>query len=260
MSVSVLDLSFAYGKRRVLDGVSFSADNGSLTAVLGPNGVGKSTLFQCMLGLLPDYRGEIIINGTDARKIGIREMARQVAYIPQSHAPVFNFSVFDVVLMGTSAQVSAVSNPGRQQIEYAKSALDRLGIYHLRDRGYTKISGGERQLALIARALSQNAKILVMDEPTSNLDYGNQIRIMTHIKRLTAEGYTVIQSTHNPDQTFLFADQVLAMSDGRILRQGAPRNVLSETLISDLYGVEVEIQSLCRDRARVCLPKTIIHQ
>jgi len=99
-----------------------------------------------------------------------------------------------------------------------------------------------------------------MDEPTSNLDYGNQIRIMTHIKKLTAEGYTVIQSTHNPDQTFLFADQVLAMSDGRMIRQGAPRDVLSETVISDLYGVEVEVQSLCRDRARVCLPKAIIHQ
>lgn len=260
MSVSVSNLSFTYGKHQVLDGVSFITDNGSLTAVLGPNGVGKSTLFQCMLGLLPNYRGLITINGADAKNIGVRALAKQIAYIPQSHAPIFNFSVLDIVLMGTSAQVSAVSNPGGQQIEYAKSALDRLGIYHLRERGYVKISGGERQLVLIARALAQNAKILVMDEPTSNLDYGNQIRIMTHIKNLTAEGYTVIQSTHNPDQTFLFADQVLAMSNGRVLRQGAPRDVLSDALITDLYGVEVEVQSLCRDRARVCLPKAIICQ
>jgi iron complex transport system ATP-binding protein len=260
MSIQIKELSFSYGAHRVLDGVSFSAEAGSLLAVLGPNGVGKSTLFQCILGLLPNYRGMITVNGEDAKKIGIQEMARRVAYIPQSHSPVFNYSVSDIVLMGTTAQVSAVRNPGRGQTALADAALDRLGIGHLRNRGYTRISGGERQLVLIARALAQNAKILVMDEPTSSLDYGNQIRILTHVKKLTAEGYTVIQSTHNPDQTFLFADRVLALSKGHILKQGRPADVISEALIKTLYGVEVEVQSLCGDRARVCLPRSVITQ
>jgi iron complex transport system ATP-binding protein len=260
MSIQIKDLSFSYGQHKVLDGVSFSAEAGSLLAVLGPNGVGKSTLFHCMLGLLTNYKGTITINGEDAKKIGIQEMARQVAYIPQSHSPVFNFSVFEIVLMGTTSQVSAVCNPGHAQSKLANSALERLGIGHLKERGYTKISGGERQLVLIARALAQNAKILVMDEPTSSLDYGNQIRILTHIRDLTAEGYTIIQSTHNPDQTFMFANQVLALSKGRIIKQGKPVDVISEEMIRTLYGVEVEVQSLRGDRARVCLPSSVVNQ
>jgi iron complex transport system ATP-binding protein len=213
-----------------------------------------------LLGLLTNYRGTITINGVDTRKISIQDMARQVAYIPQSHSPVFNFSVFDIVLMGTTSQVSVVCNPGHEQVALAEAALERLGISHLKERGYAKISGGERQLVLIARALAQNAKILVMDEPTSSLDYGNQIRILTHIKNLTAEGYTVIQSTHNPDQTFMFADRVLALSKGQIVKQGKPDDVISEDMIKTLYGVEVRVQSLCEDRARVCLPRSVISQ
>lgn len=258
MSVVVSKLSFSYGKNKVLSDVSFSAEAGELLAVLGPNGVGKSTLFRCIMGLLPRYDGEITVNGKAANEIAIREMAKIVAYIPQSHAPVFNYSVFDVVLMGTSAQVSAVNTPRRKQLELAESAIDRLGVTHLRDRGYMQISGGERQLVLIARALAQNAKILVMDEPTSSLDYGNQIRILSQIKKLTVEGYTVIQSTHNPDQAFLFADKVLALLDGHIIKYGTPYEVISGDLIKKLYNVDVEVQSLYMDKARVCLPKSII--
>lgn len=258
MSVVVSNLGFSYGKHKVLSDVSFNAAAGELLAVLGPNGVGKSTLFQCILGLLPRYDGKITVNGKAANEIDIHEMAKRVAYIPQSHTPVFNYAVFDIVLMGTSAQITAVNTPGRKQLELAESAIDRLGISHLRDRGYLQISGGERQLVLIARALAQNAKILVMDEPTSSLDYGNQIRILSQIKKLTEEGYTVIQSTHNPDQAFLFADKVLALLDGRVIEHGTPNEVISGDLIKALYNVDVEVQSLYMDKARICLPKSII--
>ncbi len=259
MSVAVSELSFSYGKREVLSDVSFIAQAGELLAVLGPNGVGKSTLFQCILGLLLHYSGDITVDGKNTKKMDIQELAKCIAYIPQSHVPVFNYSVFDIVLMGTSAQVSSVNTPGKKQMALAESAIDRLGITHLRQRGYMQISGGERQLVLIARALAQNAKILIMDEPTSSLDYGNQIRILSQIKKLTTEGYTVIQSTHNPDQAFLFADKVLALLDGRVVKHGTPYEVISDDLIKTLYNVDVEVQSLYMDKVRVCLPKSIIH-
>jgi iron complex transport system ATP-binding protein len=135
-----------------------------------------------------------------------------------------------------------------------------VGIYHLKNRGFTRISGGERQLVLLARALAQEAKILVMDEPTSNLDFGNQVRVLTEIKSLAKEGYTIIQSTHNPDQTFLFSDRVMAMKDGKVLAWGTPAEIYTEDLIYNLYGVEVEMESLYQDKARVCIPKSIVDE
>jgi iron complex transport system ATP-binding protein len=258
MSVEVKNLSFSYGRHQVLQDVSFTAADGELLAILGPNGVGKSTLFQCLLGLLTGYQGQLIINGHNTKNLGIHEMARLVAYIPQLHSPVFNYTVFDVVLMGTSAQVSPVRNPGAKQVMVAEQALEALGISHLRDRGYTRISGGERQLVLIARALAQKAKTLVMDEPTSNLDYGNQIRILTHIKKLAHDGYTVILSTHNPDQASLYADQAIALAEGSIYRQGPPAEIITAELIKKLYQVEVDIHSLKDGRIRVCTPRHIL--
>jgi iron complex transport system ATP-binding protein len=258
MSIEVKDLSFRYKKHKVLSDVSMRAETGELLAVLGPNGVGKSTLFQCILGLLPYEHGTVKINEEDLKSFTAQELARRVAYIPQSHAPVFNFPVFDIVLMGTSSQISAVNMPGKKQMALAEQAIERLGITHLKDRGYQQISGGERQLTLIARALAQNATTLIMDEPTSNLDYGNQIRILSQIKKLTGEGYTVMYSTHNPDQSFLFADKVLALLNGRVVKHGSPQDVITAQLISELYNVEVEVESLCGDKARVCLPSCVV--
>lgn len=258
MSVDVKNLSFSYGSREVLHDISFTAADGELLAILGPNGVGKSTLFQCLLGLLVGYHGQLLINDRDTRHMGIHEMARQVAYIPQVHSPVFNFSVFDVVLMGASSQISAVRSPGMAQIVQAERALEAMGINHLKDRGYTRISGGERQLVLIARALTQKARTLVMDEPTSNLDYGNQIRILTHIKKLAHDGYTIIISTHNPDQASLYADKAIALLEGGIFRQGKPEEIITSELIQKLYGVEVDIHSLKDGRIRICTPRNIV--
>lgn len=258
MSIEVSNLSFQYTNQRVLNQISFKVEEGQLLSVLGPNGVGKSTLFRCILGLLEGYEGEILLNGVDSKTLDIKKKAQQIAYIPQSHYPSFNFSVFDMVLMGTSVQISCFSSPGKKQITLADAALERLGIQHLKNRGYHQISGGEQQLVLLARALVQNAKILIMDEPTSNLDFGNQIRVLTQIKSLTNEGYTIIQSTHNPDQTFQFSDMVLAMKEGEVLAYGTPTNIFTKDLIQNLYGVEVNIQSLYSDKVRVSIPKSII--
>lgn len=260
MSIEVRDIRFGYESQPVLRGVSFTAQSGQLLSVLGPNGVGKSTLFRCILGLLRSYTGSITVDGADTRRMPARQLARHIAYIPQSHYPSFNYSVFNMVLMGATSQVSALSSPGPKQRAAAEEALERVGISALRDKGYTNISGGERQLVLIARALVQDARVLVLDEPTANLDYGNQLRVMEQVRALTAEGYTVLQSTHNPEQAFLFSHRVVAMKDGGILADGPPSQVVTEELMRSLYGADIRVCSLYDDRVRVCVPKSIADQ
>lgn len=254
MSITVENLSFSYGSHEVLREVSFSAQYGEFLSVLGPNGVGKSTLFRCMLGLLTPSRGGITIDGDAISSLSAPMLARRIAYIPQSHNPVFNYSVYDMVLMGTTAQTGTFSSPGREQARAVEQALERLSISHLKGRSYGELSGGERQLTLIARAIAQQAKILVMDEPSASLDFGNRIRLMDTVRSLTADGYCVIQSTHDPDQAFLWSDRILALHKGRVLAHGAPRDTVTTDLISTLYGVEVEVCPLRNDSVRVCIP------
>lgn len=260
MSIAAESLRFGYSGAEVLQGVSFTAPSGQLTSILGPNGVGKSTLFRCLLGLLKGYSGSIRVDGQDTRRLSSRELARLVAYIPQSHYPSFNYSVFNMVLMGTTAQVSAMSSPGERQKAAALQALEQMGIAHLRDKGYANISGGERQLVLIARALVQDARVLVLDEPTANLDYGNQLHVMEQVRQLTGKGYTVVQSTHNPEQAFLYSHHVVALKNGRVLTEGAPAQVVTEELMAELYGADIRVCSLYGDRVRVCIPRSIAEE
>lgn len=253
--IEIKNLSFSYGAHEVLKNISFTAKNGEVLSVLGPNAVGKSTLFGCILRLLTPSSGEILIDGVPAATLSAKQLARRIAYIPQSHNPVFQYSVFDMALMGATAQLGTFANPGREQTELVERALERLGILHLKQRGYLQLSGGERQLTLIARALVQNAKILVMDEPSSSLDYGNRLRVMQTVRSLAAEGYCIIQSTHDPDQAYLYSDKILALYDGAILAHGTPKEIFDASLISKLYGVEVEVCKINHDTVRICVPK-----
>jgi len=238
--IDIHDLSFSYGERPVLEKVSFSAGAGQFVAVLGPNGVGKSTLFRCILGLLRTYEGSVTIGGREVRTVSRRELARLAAYIPQSSDPVFDYTVFDTVLMGTTGTLDAFRAPGREQIQKAEQAMRDVGIYELRDRGIAHISGGERQLALIARALAQNAKLLIMDEPTANLDYGNQYRVLEQIRRLTEQGYTVLLSTHNPDHAFHFASHILALRRGGYTA-GTVDQVMNAAFLEQTYHIPVMV-------------------
>ena len=260
MSIEVKNLSFSYGERQILQNISFSVEKGEFLSILGPNGVGKSTLFRCMLGLLSGYTGQVLVDGVDARRFSVREAAKHIAYIPQSSRPVFNYSVFDIVLMGRTSGLSAFRSPGRRDKDLCHWALEKTGIAHLRDRCFHKLSGGEQQLVLIARALVQKAPILMLDEPTANLDFSNQLLVLEQASALAREGYTVIQTTHHPEQSYLFSDRILAIQHGRVLTEGTPQQVLTRETIQALYGVEAEVVSLHRDQARICIPINRINQ
>ncbi len=258
MSIQVTNLSFSYGERQILRDVTFSVERGEYMAILGPNGVGKSTLFRCVLGLLRTYTGSIQVEGQDARSLSVRDAAKLIAYIPQSSNPAFNYSVSDIVLMGATSGLGTFSTPRRAEMERMEWALDKIGITGLRDRCFHHLSGGERQLVMIARALMQNAPILMLDEPTASLDFGNQVLVLSQARALASEGYTVIQTTHNPEQSYMFADRILALKGGSVLADGSPKTVLTAELMSRLYGVDVEVSSLFDDRARVCTPRIIL--
>ena len=256
MSVIVKDLSFSYGSHQVLHDINFTVEDGEFLSILGCNGVGKSTLFRCVLGLLNTYKGHILINGVDTRKLPPAKMAKLAAYIPQNCSPAFNYSVEDIVLMGTTAGLNSLRSPGKKELERVDWALDKIGIEHLRKRCFHHISGGERQLAVIARALVQDAKLLMLDEPTASLDFGNQMLVQEQARALADEGYTIIQTTHNPEQSYMFSDKVLAIKDGRVLCHGEPQKIMTREIISQLYGLDVQISSLYDDRVRICMPES----
>ena len=254
MSLEVKNLSFGYNCWDVLKDVNFKAEHGNLICLLGKNGAGKSTLFRCILGLLPHYKGNIIADGKNISELKAQELAHEIAYIPQARTATFSYSVMDMVLMGTTAQVGRFSCPGKQQLKIAAKALEIMNISNLADRSYAHISGGEQQLVLIARVIAQQAKIIIMDEPCSNLDYGNQIKLMKEAKKLAGQGYLVIQSTHNPEHALLFADQVMVLHEGKVVRFGNPTEVLDEELLYKIYGIHVQLHDIAERNIKVCVP------
>lgn len=239
MILTVQGLSYAYGKAApVLRDVSFTAQSGDFLSVLGANGAGKSTLFRCLLGGLEDYTGTILLDGRDVSTMTRRQLAAHIAYIPQIHRPTFGYSVLDVTLMGLTRYLSPFRSPSKELDAQALSALERMGIAHLSTRNFATLSGGEQQLVLIARALCQQSDLLIMDEPTASLDYGNQLRVLEQVRSLSEQGYTVLLSTHDPQHALRFSRRVLALQGGRVAAEGDTRSVLTPDLIRQLYGVE----------------------
>ena len=246
-------LAFGYGAHVVGRDVDIDVLAGEIFCLLGPNGSGKTTLFKTLLGLLPAQAGEVFIGGTPLARLARREIARRLAYVPQAHTAHFPFRVVDMVVMGRTARLGPFAAPTAEDRRRAHEALALLGIAHLAERNYTRISGGQRQLALLARALVQDAPAVIMDEPTASLDFGNQVTVLSQVKRLAARGLAVLLSTHDPDQAFSIATRVALLGAGRLIDQGAPLAVLTAERLKSVYGIDVTIDRLAGGRT-VCAP------
>lgn len=260
MKLTVEDIAFGYPGKCVGQGASFGLEPGEVLCLLGPNGSGKTTLFKTILRLLPPLAGAVRVDGEEIKHWPYRRLARLMGYVPQAHTAYFPFSVLDTVLMGRTAHVGMFATPSRRDIAVAERMLDLLRIGHLRDKVYTRISGGERQLALIARALAQESKILVMDEPTASLDFGNQMSVLDHIHALSEQGIGIVFSTHDPDHAFLCAHRVALLHDGELVHLGPPAETITSERMKRLYGVDIDVVELPGRNGplgrpiRVCVP------
>jgi iron complex transport system ATP-binding protein len=235
-------LAIGYGTRQVASGIDLTLAAGTVTCLLGPNGVGKTTLFRTLLGLLPPLAGRVFLGEAALGGLRRAEVARRIAFVPQAWQGDFAFTVLDLVVMGRTAYLGPFAQPGRADVAIAMAALAALGIADLADRDANRISGGQRQLVLVARALAQQAGIVVMDEPTASLDLGNRILVLDRIRSLAAEGLAVLLSTHEPEQAFAIADRVAVLEpDGRF-EAGPVDAVLDAARLTRLYGTPLAVE------------------
>lgn len=230
---------FRRGVRVILDDITICLRSGEIVALLGANGTGKSTLFRILLGFFKPERGEVRLDNRLLGEFSRRALAQRIAYVPQAHVAPFPYKVHDVVLLGRLAETGIFRAPQPADLRAVNEVLERLAITHLATRPYTEISGGERQLTLIARALAQGAGILILDEPMTGLDYGYQIRLLQHLVDLARSGHSILFSTHNPEHAVRVASRIAVLRDGTIMADGPPAQIITPPLIRSLYGVAV---------------------
>lgn len=247
LSLRADKISCGYGKKQVLKDVSFELQPGEVCCLLGPNGVGKTTLFRTILGFLPRMGGHFYLGKNDIDECSRKEIAKIIAYVPQAHVPAFPFTVEDVVTMGRTAWFRNGRTPGKEDLQIAAEILDSLSIGHLKDRIYTQLSGGERQMVLVARALAQQPRFLVMDEPASNLDFGNQMRLLAQVMGLKNRGIGIIMASHHPDHAFMCDSDVILISSDGTVSSGHCTEMLTEETLSCAYSIPVRILEECRD-------------
>ena len=254
MIIEARDLAIGYPGRLVGQGFDVALREGEVLALLGPNGSGKTTLLKTLLGLIPLKGGSVTLDNRPLASVSIRQRARLLAYVPQTHASAFAFTVEDLVLMGRTAYAGLLARPTARDRAVTRAAIERLGIAHLAAQPATMISGGERQLALIARALAQEPRIVVLDEPTASLDFGNQGKVMREIRRLAGDGLAVLFTTHDPNHAVRFADRALLIKDGGAQGSGAALDVIRKERLEALYGVTVEEIEDATGQRRAYLP------
>jgi iron complex transport system ATP-binding protein len=238
------DLSFSYGPREILRHLSIELQAGQILCLLGPNGCGKTTLLRCLNGLLTPASGQVWLGNERLSQLDETRRAQLMGFVFQERPVLFPYSVMDMVCMGRTAYLGLFAKPSAEDTQISIHALEMVGILHLKDKRYNEISGGERQLALLARALAQQPQVLLLDEPTSHLDFGNQVIVLSTIQRLCEQtGLAVAMATHFPEHAMRLAHTVALMKGGVLMTSGAPESVLTEENLRQLYGVDVRVIS-----------------
>lgn len=252
--IKIEKLKFKYRQNQVLDDLTFSIKPGQVTAILGANGCGKTTLLKLIMGLLRTREGTIHIADREIKQYSPHKLARKIAYVPQAHAAVFPYSVREIVAMGRETMRGCFRREGPASRDYVDAALDRLGINCLSDRIYSELSGGERQMVLIARALAQETSVIVMDEPVSGLDFGNQIKLLEIVRELADSGLAIIKSTHFPEHALMCADRAILLHKGKLLADGSPEEAVNSSNLMKIYNIGVNVLTL-PDGSLYCRPE-----
>lgn len=254
--MNCINASFSYdGVKNIFEDINFVIEKGDIFCILGANGTGKTTLIKCLTNLMNLDSGQIKLDGKDIKFMNNAEIARNIGYIPQIHNSTFPFTVLDVVLMGRSPHLDLFESPSEKDYKIALDSLKMLNISYMKEKPYTEISGGEQQLVFVARVLAQQPSILVLDEPTSHLDFGNQIRTLNIIDKLAKNGLSVIMTSHFPDQAFISSNKVAIMQNGNFIDIGSPDDVITERNMEKTYGIKVKIVDI-EDRL-ACIPLKI---
>jgi iron complex transport system ATP-binding protein len=255
MILEVENLSYRYRKASspILRDVSFQLDSGEIMTILGCNGAGKSTLLNCLGNVFEPTSGRIFLGGEDLRTMDLRKAARMIGYVPQNHTAVYSYTVRDFIVMGRAPHLGILQSPGEKDYEIADQVMKELGISRLADKAYTEISGGERQQALIGRAIVQQPKIILFDEPTNHLDYGNQLRMIRLVRELAEKGYAVLMTTHMPDHAMLLGGKTAILDRGGRLRVGKAEEVINEKTMDEIYRIKVKIVYVPEIGRKVCV-------
>ncbi|GMV01432.1 MAG: ABC transporter ATP-binding protein [Burkholderiaceae bacterium] len=233
-------LSFGYDRRALTAPIDLNLHAGEIVVVLGPNGSGKSTLFRTLLGAVAPLSGTVHWGERTLVELGPRELALRVAWVPQQPGAAFEFSVEQYVMLGRLGRLAPGAAPGRADREAVTRAIERLGLAHFRSRSLSRMSGGERQLAAIARALAQQASTLLLDEPTASLDFGNQGRVLDTLRSLAADGLGIAYATHDPNHALRAGTHTLVYLPDGAIAFGSIGNLIEPDMLTRVYGVQVE--------------------
>ncbi|MBV7388754.1 ABC transporter ATP-binding protein [Pasteurellaceae bacterium TAE3-ERU1] len=254
MTTPLLNLEgihYQLGERTILDNINLSIAQGQMLTLLGRNGAGKSTLLNCMTGILTPNKGKVRLNGELLSALSAQTIAQNVAYVTQLSAHTYEYRVIDYVVLGRAPYLGVFAKPSEQDFALAQQALERLGIGHLQSAVYVHLSGGEKQLVNIAKALVQEPKLLLFDEPTSALDYGNVYKTLQLIKQLSDEGYAVVITTHNPEFAILLQSEVAILDRGQ-LACGPCEQMLTQARLSALYQTPLHIVEVAELGRKIC--------
>jgi iron complex transport system ATP-binding protein len=257
MRLTVNNAAYHYDllKNHGFKNVSFSLEEPGIMTILGPNGCGKTTLLKCLNRLLKISSGTISINDKNICSLSRVEIAKEIGYVPQNHQPSFAFSVLDAVLVGRAPYIGTLGSPKKADIEIAEAALETMSIMHLKEKAYTALSGGERQMVIFARILAQQPSLILLDEPTSHLDFGNQVRLLEVIQQLAANGLPIIMTSHFPDHAFLVSNKVVLMKQGELINIGTPDEIITEDSLEKVYRIKVKLLDIDADgKRKVCVP------